>query len=314
MIAKQPRDAVDFSKNDRARNMAMNLAYSDVKRAFEYYLRNFGGDSRPIILASHSQGTEHAMRLLKDFFNPATRQGKQLLQRLIVAYLPGMQIYKSVWRKHFPFVDICKSPSSVHCIVSWNTIAYNDQRELFQLEPATSMFRKLSSSKEVEENDIPICTNPLTWISSVETGNIGNNNNIDTCASRAHNNGSYYLLQIRQGLSYLIGKRPTFNRITHLNPLPLGENVVGACCYKGYNRIHHPSMSWPYFLFNAWTAFSFPGGNFHSYDYAFYYHSIRTNVELRYSTYMSMYASTLQHADEGSGAYKKSWYDFFLRV
>ena len=59
-------------------------------------------------------------------------------------------IYKSVWKKHFPFVDICKSPSQTHCIVSWNTLAYNDQRYLFQLEPATSMLRQLSSPEDDE--------------------------------------------------------------------------------------------------------------------------------------------------------------------
>ena len=297
-----------FTENNSSRNMAMNLAYYDVKRAFKHYLKNFGGNKRPIILASHSQGTEHAMRLLKDFFNPATTYGRTLLNRLVVAYLPGMQIYKSVWKKHFPFVDVCKSPSQTHCIVSWNTLAYNDQRYLFQLEPATSMLRQLSSPEDDKENDLPICTNPLSWISEEEE---------DQCVSREHNKGSYYLLQFRQGLSYLIGKRPTYDRLTHLHPLPLGANVVGACCINGYNRIYQPSMSWPYFLFNAWSAFSFPGGNFHSYDYAFYYHSIRNNVELRWQTFEKENKASLHYVDEGvetGGSETISWYDMFVRL
>merc|ERR1719421_2833487 len=107
----------------------MDLAYADVKRAFEHYLRHFGGKRRPIILASHSQGTEHAMRLLRDYFNPETNAGKHLLKRLVAAYLPGMPTYKSVWQKHFPYIKICDSPSSLHCVASWNTLAYNSHRE-----------------------------------------------------------------------------------------------------------------------------------------------------------------------------------------
>lgn len=280
-----------FTKNNVSRNMAMDLAYADVKRAFEHYLRHFGGKRRPIILASHSQGTEHAMRLLRDYFNPETNAGKHLLKRLIAAYLPGMPIYKSVWQQHFPYIKVCDSPSSLHCVASWNTLAYNSYREMFQLEPATSFLR----SSEASADDVPICTNPLTWKSRVDF------KNDSECVSREYNKGSYYLLQFRQGISYLLGKRPTYDRITHLKPLPLGQNVVGACCINGYNRVHRPAMSWPYFVFNAWSAFSFPGGNFHSYDYAFYYQSIRNNVELRWEKYQLQSQQASKHGDEGVG-------------
>src|SRR5687767_379331 len=53
-----------FSKDTLAALKAFALAYEDVKAAFEYYLKNYNHD-RPIIIASHSQGTTHAFRLLK---------------------------------------------------------------------------------------------------------------------------------------------------------------------------------------------------------------------------------------------------------
>ena len=47
---------------------ALDFAYADVKRAFEYYMKNYN-HGRPIILVSHSQGTTHARRLLKEEFD-----------------------------------------------------------------------------------------------------------------------------------------------------------------------------------------------------------------------------------------------------
>ncbi|MFZ9159798.1 MAG: DUF3089 domain-containing protein, partial [Aquirufa sp.] len=46
-------------KEDKA--AALDLAYSDVKRAFDYYLAHHN-NGRPIIIAGHSQGTVHATR------------------------------------------------------------------------------------------------------------------------------------------------------------------------------------------------------------------------------------------------------------
>ena len=60
---------------------AFELAYQDVKKAFEYYLEHYN-NGRPIIIASHSKGSTHTIRLLKEFFD-----GKQLKEKLVMAYL-----------------------------------------------------------------------------------------------------------------------------------------------------------------------------------------------------------------------------------
>lgn len=72
---------------------AFNLAYNDVKTAFEYYLKN-ENKNRPIVIASHSQGTLHAIRLLKEFFD-----GKPLQKQLVCAYIPGYPIGKNAFEK-----------------------------------------------------------------------------------------------------------------------------------------------------------------------------------------------------------------------
>jgi hypothetical protein len=90
---------------------ALLKAYSDVKKAFEFYLENYN-QGRPIILAGHSQGATHVMLLLKDFFDE-----KKLQEQLICAYMPGIAVKKDEF-KTIPFLT---NPMDVGGFVSWNT-------------------------------------------------------------------------------------------------------------------------------------------------------------------------------------------------
>ena len=66
-----------FTNNKVVTDKAFELAYEDIKTAFEYYLEHYN-QGRPIIIASHSQGTLHAGRLLKEYF-----EGKPLQKKFI---------------------------------------------------------------------------------------------------------------------------------------------------------------------------------------------------------------------------------------
>ena len=88
-----------------------DLAYDDVKKAFEYYLK-YENHGRPIIIASHSQGTVHAARLLKEFF-----EGKELIKQLVCAYLIGMPIPENF----YSCIEPCRDSTSTGCFVSWRT-------------------------------------------------------------------------------------------------------------------------------------------------------------------------------------------------
>jgi hypothetical protein len=101
-----------YSEKDSAsKYAAFNLAYEDVKNAFLYYLKN-ENNGRPIIIASHSQGTTHATRLLKELFD-----GKDLSKQLVCAYLIGMGVKKNSYEK----IPICTDSSKTGCFVSWRT-------------------------------------------------------------------------------------------------------------------------------------------------------------------------------------------------
>ena len=96
---------------------ALQVAYEDVLRAFDYYLTQYN-DGRPIIIASHSQGTTHAKRLLADRFD-----GEPLRDQLVAAYLVGMPVSKDAYRT----IPVCESPTQTGCFVSWRT--YRDDFE-----------------------------------------------------------------------------------------------------------------------------------------------------------------------------------------
>ncbi|OGS74003.1 MAG: hypothetical protein A3F91_14070 [Flavobacteria bacterium RIFCSPLOWO2_12_FULL_35_11] len=100
-----------YTKYENGGKEALSLAYSDVKEAFKTYLEKYN-NGRPIIIASHSQGTTHAIRLLKEFFD-----GKPLQNKLVAAYLPGIAIKKN----EFQHIKMMTNPAQTGGFVSWNT-------------------------------------------------------------------------------------------------------------------------------------------------------------------------------------------------
>ncbi|MFY8127373.1 MAG: DUF3089 domain-containing protein [Chitinophagaceae bacterium] len=130
---------------------AFELAYADVKDAFEYYLKNYN-NGRPIIIASHSQGTFHARNLIKEFFDGTTLQNQ-----LVAAYLVGYYVPKSLTNN----IKECTKPNSTGCIVSWRTFEYNYLPEYVQAE-----------------NQPAVTTNPITWDIDKPTANKEENKGI----------------------------------------------------------------------------------------------------------------------------------------
>ncbi|MDQ2720245.1 MAG: DUF3089 domain-containing protein [Bacteroidota bacterium] len=101
-----------FYTDDKASaDAALDTAYSDVKNAFEYYLKNYN-HGRPIIIASHSQGTLHAGRLLKDFF-----ENKPLGKQLVCAYIIGLPVFTN----YFSEIKPCADSTATGCFISWRT-------------------------------------------------------------------------------------------------------------------------------------------------------------------------------------------------
>lgn len=88
---------------------ALELAYSDVKAAFEYYLKHYN-QGRPIIIAGHSQGSWHTRRLLREYFDNTALQ-KQLVAGYIIGYNVREDMYKVLRR--------CTDADNTGCYVTW---------------------------------------------------------------------------------------------------------------------------------------------------------------------------------------------------
>lgn len=113
-----------------------DIAYADIKTAFEYYLEHYN-NGRPIIIASHSQGTLHAGRLLKEFF-----EGKPLQKKLLCAYLIGLPVPSD----YFSQIHPCSDSLATGCFVSWRTFKSGYEPEFVK-----------------EEKFKAVVINPLTW-------------------------------------------------------------------------------------------------------------------------------------------------------
>ena len=121
-------------KADKA--LALQVAYSDVKKAFEYYLTHYN-QGRPFIIASHSQGTVHATQLIKDYID-----GKDLQKQLVAAYLIGIATPKNTFKE----IGACENADQTGCFVAWTTF---QQGYLPPWHPG-------------KPTDL-VSTNPLTW-------------------------------------------------------------------------------------------------------------------------------------------------------
>ena len=131
-----------FSLGDSLSYLAAELAYSDVKAAFEHYLTHWNR-GRPIVLAGHSQGAYHGRTLLRGVFQ------EELAERLVAAYLPGMDMYA----EEFETIPLCETPEETGCLCTWMT--YAEDTVQVGLRPNSKRGNHL-------------CVNPITWNKSEE--------------------------------------------------------------------------------------------------------------------------------------------------
>jgi hypothetical protein len=115
----------------------VDFAYADVARAFDNFIRT-RNEGRPFILASHSQGTEHGFRLLKDKID-----GTPLADRMIAAYLIGFQI-KNAAADTLKDIKVCDSPAQTKCLIHYAAFGPG-------AAPPKELF------------DDVVCVNPLSW-------------------------------------------------------------------------------------------------------------------------------------------------------
>ncbi|PCI60000.1 MAG: hypothetical protein COB37_10210 [Kordiimonadales bacterium] len=126
-----------FSDDPTIIPKSMGLAYSDVERAFDYFITHHSA-GRPFILASHSQGTAHAEHLMK-----ARIDDTPLAGRMVAAYLIG-NVISNDFIDNLKSVKACETEADTGCIIHWVTYGENP-------------------TPQARHKNL-LCTNPLNWL------------------------------------------------------------------------------------------------------------------------------------------------------
>ena len=117
----------------------LKLAYKDVRAAFLYYLAKYN-DGRPFILAGFSQGADHVLRLMKEFF-----RDEELQDNLVAAYPIGWRVTVEELRAA-PYLHFAEGERDTGVIVTFNTE-----------EPSVAW------SPIIPEGVRALAINPLNW-------------------------------------------------------------------------------------------------------------------------------------------------------
>jgi hypothetical protein len=129
---------------------ALDFAFADVSAAFDQFLKEAG--DRPIILAGHSQGALHLIRLLRE-------RKAQLGSRLVAAYVVGWPIDVSA---DLPALGLpaCSAATDTGCILSWMSFGEpaNPSLILDQWKRAQGLTGGQRRPKSI------LCVNPITGI------------------------------------------------------------------------------------------------------------------------------------------------------
>ena len=201
------------------------LAYMDVKAAFEHYLQE-ANRNRPIILAGFSQGADMIVRLMKDKYHNPELQGK-----LIAAYVIGWRVTPEETAQ-YPHLRMAQGEFDTGVIISFNTEAP---------EVATSL--------TVPAKTLGI--NPLNWKTAGEI------------ADKSQNKGAVftdYTGSIKKEIPNLTG--------AYL------DQTRGTVKVTDINAEEYPPI-----------LELFKPGEYHIYDYQFFYRNLQLNVQDRIDVY-----------------------------
>ena len=248
---------------------AMDVAFHDVAAAFDYFVEEYANDpSRPILLASHSQGTMHMKRLLA-----TTTSWHKVADRIVAAYLVGNTVAASgeIPEDKMP---PCTRANATNCFVAWNT--------MIEGADPTHWNAKMGCWNRTNNNSAPAhnprqqqgpikgsgdcacaCVNPLDW-------SWMSNTSVD----KSHHFGAMNVLG------------PLFLR-------NFDAELVSARCDPVSGMLYvKPGPA----FFNSWGYFedmTFKArGELHAYDYPLFYRNIRVNAQERVDAWLAARTSS----------------------
>ena len=154
IYAPEYRQATYYSFFDKDENgrKALDLAYTDIELAFDYFIEDLN-QNRPFVIAAHSQGALLAQRLLNQKINNTKVQ-----ERFICAYVIGYMIPEKYYDDLFPNIKMSETFNDTNCIISWSTVV-----EGFKRNREKTLFWKPDKwSVELMSQKV-MSVNPFSW-------------------------------------------------------------------------------------------------------------------------------------------------------
>ncbi len=251
-----------FLWNTEQGRSALEVAYEDLKKAFEYYLEH-ENNGRPFFIASHSQGTCHAARLLEEVIDKS-----DAAKKMIAAYIVGFRIPEERFTKgHFQQLKMSQFPHDFNSVIAWDT--YLEKGKPSNVLDRAEVWYSDKNKWIKRAGKKPIGVNPISFQQSYEKINAENN----------------------LGAVLLVQKNPQkINRDLFGTDELMGLDTIGISTPRqeecgaqlredGFVYISKPKTSHFYKMM-------LPGGNMHNYDYDLFYMNFRENIKYRLKAYL----------------------------
>lgn len=126
-----------FTKDTSSARKALDLAYSDIRKAFLVFMKTRKDPDKPIIIAGHSQGCFHLKKLVREFFD-----SKEDSELLVAAYLIGSRVSLSPYQ----YLRPCENATETGCLLGWRTFKKGFEPDWLD-----------------KEDENILVTNPLNW-------------------------------------------------------------------------------------------------------------------------------------------------------
>ena len=230
---------------------ALDLAYSDISKAFNIYLLEHN-KGKPFFIAGHSQGALHGQRLISEH---VSKTG--IYKNLIAAYLIGYILPIKYFNEMYPDLSPSKSNIDLNVIISWctGTQGFNRSR-------AQSLFWTPNGWKLEPMQQALVCQNPLSWTSGQDWMDDSDNIPIRLKADKL-SLANYYATQ------------NTYSKLSI-------DAILDLSFEARISKNHMIETRGP--LIEKIKRFAI-AGDLHNFDMSLFWGAIRNNVKLRAAAY-----------------------------
>lgn len=250
-----------FYADPEQAQQSFEIAYQDIASAFDHFLKTHN-QGRPFILAGHSQGSMHLLRLLEKI-----DQDDRLRQRFVGAYLPGMAVPLSWYSSRFTNIKPCESPAQTGCVAAWDTYregaAPKGHDSLYYWQGQQLVRVSLEQPRQ--------CTHPITWRTN------------QAASERVKHLGAIDTINLGDSFTYtelMFSEQPLNPQIESLKAIRR-EWLTAQCDPQGSLRV--PDL----------TELNYPAmetqpGNYHLLDYQLFWLDIRENTKQRLQAWQAI--------------------------